>query len=219
MISWKLIVNSGLGDLWYKCYSWIELAQKSRGVRVWYSRVSGRAMIILYAARLVYQHHTGRAKMRWFVWLKIVMSVCQSCTSDQLKKCAQYVYSTVNNVTHKVWVCDIFLCANNMDQNSLPNIQPMNIMCSYRHRNGEMCRTRSFTPRCAAHTGRQTHALCISCSVNFTSSKYMICSDIDCLSVRDSYRAQMRARRSYYDAAFVRECSEMLAVNAADMTA
>ena len=101
-----------------------------------------------------------------------------------------------------------FLCTNNMDQNSLPNIQPMNIMCSYRHRNGEMCRTRSFTPRCAAHTGRQTHALCIICSVNFTSSKYMICSDIDCLSVRDSYRAQLRARRSYYDAKFVRECSE-----------
>ena len=46
----------------------------------------------------------------------------------------------------------------------------------------------------------------------------MICSDIDCLSVRDSYRAQLRARRSYYDAKFVRECSEMLAVNAADMT-
>ena len=86
MIYWKLTENLGRAVQWYRCYSWIELAQKLRAVRVWYLGVSERAMIRLYAALLVYQHHTGRAKMRWYVWLKIVMSVCPSCMIDQLKK-------------------------------------------------------------------------------------------------------------------------------------
>lgn len=90
-------------------------------------------------------------------------------------------------------------------------------LCSYRRRNGRVCKTESYAARCELHTDSKTNILCINCDSRFTNSSVSICNSSECNAIYATYRAQYRNQRKYYNAEFAAQCIAHLQDNAADM--
>ena len=92
-------------------------------------------------------------------------------------------------------------------------------LCSYRRKDGRVCKTESYAQRCGNHTDSKTNILCINCDSRFTNNSVSICNSTECSAVYATYRAQVRNHQKYYNAAFAKECIERIEKIDADMTA
>jgi hypothetical protein len=93
----------------------------------------------------------------------------------------------------------------------------MPFTCSYRKRSGEVCKQESESPRCAKHTNKRTHVLCVNCNARWTSSYLTVCNTDYCVNVREARRSVYKRQRSHYNAEFAEKCVKMLDANDADM--